>query len=159
MLKLETRELKAGEIGLSIILVLFSIFAIYQSYRINGADLTISSPGAFPTFISIMLLIFSIWILVENYRSNIQMKNTIKEKINDIGSLTLSKEILLIIIFIIIYALIIDKIGFVVSTIMFLWISISFLSKEKIFINLGLSILIVAGIVLIFNTIFNVVLP
>lgn len=159
MLKLEKNELKAGEIGLSTILILFSSFAIYESYRISEVDLTISSPGAFPMFISILLLIFSIWIFVEDYRSNRQKKQRILDKISSIGRLILPKKIFQTIIFLAIYALVLDKIGFVISTLMFLWISISFLAKENFLKNLGISILIVVSIVLIFNTIFNVVLP
>lgn len=153
------KELKAGEIGLGIILVLFSILAIYESYRISEANLTIASPGAFPMFISIILLVFSIWIGIENYQSKRLKKYSVLEKTKSIASLVLSKDIFLTIAFLIIYAFILEKVGFIISTIMFLWTSISFLTKGKIFKNLGVSILIVASIVLIFNTIFNVVLP
>lgn len=158
-MKLEKRELKAGEMGFGILLILFSIFAIYESYRISRVDLTLSSPGAFPMFISTLLLVFTCWIGVENYYSKRPKKQNVLDKTKALGSLILSRDILLTIVFLIIYALVLEKVGFVISTVIFLWTSISFLSRGKIIKSLGISILIVVFIVLIFNTIFNVVLP
>lgn len=151
-------QLKLGERGLSIILILFSIFAIIESYKISGTKLTSSSPGAFPIFISSMLLIFSIWILGEK-RSLSQSKMEIKERLKALGNLIFTKDIVVVLILLIIYSVILELVGFTISTFLFLWIAISFLSSGKILRNLGVSILSVSIILLIFKTIFKVILP
>lgn len=156
---MEKQEKKVGEMGLSIFLILFSIFVIYESYGISGSDITISSPGAFPLFISIMMLVFSIWITIENYGVSKNSNQTISRKLKAIRELVFSRDIVMTTIFLIAYALILARIGFVISTILFLWLNINFLSKNNNIKNLWIAILIVVIIVLIFNTIFNVVLP
>ena len=82
---MDKQENKVGEMGLSIFLILFSIFVIYVSYGISGSDITISSPGAFPLFISIMMLVFSLWIATENYRVSKNSNETISSKLKSIS--------------------------------------------------------------------------
>lgn len=152
------KKLKPGEKGLSIILILFSIFTLIESYKISGNKLTASSSGAFPMFISVMLFIFSIWIYFE--KTNVSDKEiSITERMKETRDLILTKDISVFIIMLIIYAILLEWIGFETSTLLFLWAGISFLYKNNIIKNLGISILTVGIIVIIFNTIFKVILP
>lgn len=147
------KKYKNKEKGLTIILILLSIFAFIESYKINGKDITSSSPGAFPIFISVLLFVFSIWIFIEN----IKISSKKNEKNED--SKIFDKNILIFIILLILYGILIKWIGFIISTFAFLWTSISFFSKEKYLFNLGISVLTVTLIMIIFNTIFKVILP
>lgn len=153
------KQLQIGERGLSFILILFSIFAIYESYKISGTKLTSASPGAFPLFISIMLLIFSIWIWGEKCKLSLSSKLKLGDRIKALGNLLFTKEISVVIILLIVYASVLELLGFTLSTFLFLWITISFLSSGKILRNLGVSVLSVSIILLIFKTIFKVILP
>lgn len=130
-------------------LIVLSIFAVFQSFKISGKELTSSSPGAFPVFISILLLIFSLWIFIEGNKKD---KATSKDKI-------FTQEIIVIIILLVLYGLLLEKLGFEISTFGFLFISISYLSKKEIFKNLIISSLTVVLIIFIFKTVFKVILP
>lgn len=130
-------------------LIVLSVLAIFQSLLISGKELTWTSPGAFPLFISALLLLFSIWIFIEGKHGEVSRK---KEKI-------FTKEIIFIIILIFLYGLFLETIGFEIATFGFLFLSISYLSKMNLFRNLSISLFTVIIIVFIFKTIFKVILP
>ena len=130
-------------------LILFSIFTIFQSAKISGSELTSTSSGAFPLFISVLLLIFSIWIFVEGSK---EKEGKVKYKI-------FTREIGVIILLLALYGLLLELLGFGIATFGFLFISISYLSKKDIFKNLIVSSLTVVIIIFIFKTVFKVILP
>ena len=130
-------------------LILFSIFTIFQSAKISGSELTSTSSGAFPLFISVLLLIFSIWIFVEGSK---EKEGKVKYKI-------FTREIGVIILLLALYGLLLELLGFGIATFGFLFISISYLSKKDIFKNLIISSLTVVIIIFIFKTVFKVILP
>lgn len=130
-------------------LILFSIFTIFQSAKISGSELTSTSSGAFPLFISVLLLIFSLWIFVEGSK---EKEGKVKYKI-------FTREIGVIILLLVLYALLLELLGFGIATFGFLFISISYLSKKEIFKNLIISSLTVLIIIFIFKTVFKVILP
>lgn len=130
-------------------LIALSIFAVFQSIKISGNELTPTSPGAFPLFISVLLLIFSIWIFIEG--GKIDEKSS-KDKI-------FTKEIIFIVILLILYSLLLESIGFEIATFGFLFVSISYLSKKNFIRNLLISLLTVGIIIFVFKTVFKVILP
>lgn len=134
---------------INLTLIVLSIFAVFQSYKISGNELTSTSPGAFPLFISALLLIFSILIYIEERR-----KGQVEFK-----TLLFSKEIIVIIILLVLYGLLLETIGFEIATFGFLFIAISYLSKKDILKNLIISSLTVVVIIFIFKTVFKVMLP
>ena len=130
-------------------LIILSVFAIFQSLKISGNELTTTSPGAFPIFISVLLLVFSIWIFIEGRKKD---ENPSKDKI-------FTKEIISTIILLILYSLLLESIGFEIATFGFLFLSISYLSKKNTIRNLLISLLTVGIIIFVFKTVFKVILP
>lgn len=130
-------------------LIILSVFAIFQSLKISENELTTTSPGAFPIFISTLLLVFSVWIFIEGRKKH---KNPSKDKI-------FTKEIISIIILLILYSLLLESIGFEIATLGFLFLSMSYLSKKNTIRNLLISLLTVGIIIFVFKTVFKVVLP
>ena len=130
-------------------LILLSVFAVFESIKISGSELTSTSPGAFPLFVSVLLLGFSIWIFVEGSK---RKEDASKDKI-------FTKEIIFIIILLFLYSLLLESIGFEIATLGFLFFSISYLSKKNTIRNLLISLLTVGIIIFVFKTIFKVILP
>lgn len=130
-------------------LIILSIFAFFQSFKISGNELTPTSPGAFPLFISVLLLIFSVWIFIEGSRKDV---STSQDKI-------FTKEIIFLVILLILYSLLLETIGFEIATLVFLFLAISYLSKKNIIRNLLISLLTVGIIIFVFKTVFKVILP
>lgn len=130
-------------------LIILSIFAFFQSFKISGNELTPTSPGAFPLFISVLLLIFSVWIFIEGSKKDV---STSQDKI-------FTKEIIFLVILLILYSLLLETIGFEIATLVFLFLAISYLSKKNIIRNLLISLLTVGIIIFVFKTVFKVILP
>ncbi len=114
---------------IDITLIVLSLFAVFQSVRISGRELTPTSPGAFPLFISILLLVFSIWIYIEDNKK-------VESKFE--GSI-FSKEIIVIIILLVLYGLLLELLGFGIATFGFIFISTCYLSKGNIIKNFIIS--------------------
>ena len=130
-------------------LIVLSVFSVFQSLKISGSELTPTSPGAFPLFISVLLLGFSIWIFIEGSRRD---EKAFKDSI-------FTKEIIFIIILLAIYSLLLESVGFEIATLGFLFLSINYLSKKNTIRNLLISLLMVGIIIFVFKTIFKVILP
>lgn len=130
-------------------LIILSIFAFFQSFKISSNELTPTSPGAFPLFISVLLLIFSVWIFIEGSKKDV---STSQDKI-------FTKEIIFLVILLILYSLLLETIGFEIATLVFLFLAISYLSKKNIIRNLLISLLTVGIIIFVFKTVFKVILP
>lgn len=130
-------------------LIIFSIFAVFQSLKISGNELTPTSPGAFPLFISILLLGFSIWIFIEGSKRD---ENPSKDKI-------FTKEIIFIIILLLLYSLLLEIMGFEMATLGFLFLSINYLTKSNTIRNLFISLLTIGIIIIVFKIVFKVILP
>lgn len=156
---MEKKRLKPGERGFGIILIIISILAIFQSVGISGAEITPTSPGAFPLFISTISLMFAIWIWAEKRSLSSQKHLSIWEKSKSIVKMLISKDIAVMIIFLFIYSLVLEYFGFEISTFLFLWVSMVFLARGKVFKSFGVSLFIISIILVIFKTIFKVILP
>lgn len=151
--------LQTGERGLSYILIALGLFATYEATKISGAELTSSSPGAFPLFISSTLLIFGIWIWGEKRNFSPIRYSSYGEKVKALGELIFTKSVVVIVFFIALYSLFLDFLGFSLATLIFLWASISYLTKGKWIRNLMIAALNLGLILLIFKLIFKVILP
>jgi ABC-type multidrug transport system permease subunit len=82
-------------------------------------------------------------------------KNKVKETINSM----LNRRIVVSIILIFIYAFLLGIVGFEISTLLFLFSIMMFLKAGKWFKVLIISSVTLGVIIVIFSTIFNVILP
>lgn len=145
-----------GELGISLIFVSLSIFIVISALYILKADITLSSPGAFPMFVSMIMLITSILIYKD-------IKDNSKERYNSslkkTMTLLFNKDVLGMIIFILIYTIMLSIAGFKITTLFFLWGSMIFLKVGNWKKTLIISVSTVASIILIFSFVFKVILP
>ncbi|AOT70495.1 tripartite tricarboxylate transporter TctB family protein [Geosporobacter ferrireducens] len=156
---MEDRELQVGERGLSYMLIALSSFAIYESVKISGANLTSSSPGAFPLFISSLLFVFSMWIWGEKKKFSPESYSNYGEKIKALGNLIFKKDVVVVILLLVLYSVFLGIVGFPLATFAFLWIAISYLTSGSWGKNLFIALLNLGVILLIFKVLFKVILP
>ena len=153
------KELQTGERGLSYILIALGLFAVYAAAKISGSKLTISSPGAFPLFISSLLLIFGIWIWGEKRKFSPDQYSGYGEKMKALGELIFTKDVVVIISLLFLYSIGMNFLGFPIATLAFLWVGISYLKRGNLLRNLLISLLNLGVILFIFKLIFKVILP
>lgn len=158
---MKPRRLFKGErpfiLSLGIVCLIFLFFSL-QMYL---ADPTPSSQGAFPLFVSSVLLLMAVFMLWEMRKCEnaFNQETALIEKIKSSIQFLLPGKVPLILLYVLVYAIILPKLGFVISTLVFLLGSMFTLNREKPIRTLIVSVCVLAGIVLIFQYIFKVVLP
>lgn len=139
---------------LIILLILFSVFLIdalkYEGVmegRINGS-------GVIPQFVSVLVLIMIAMLAIKTFE-----RSDKRIKIVEILRFLFCREVIIMITMITLYAILIEKIHFVPTTMFFLFFTMLFLDKTKIGNKLVVSTCTIASILVIFRYIFNIILP
>lgn len=144
---------KPGETGFNILLLLGSVFLFYQAYKIAGFS-ALSSPGAIPMAASAIMVI-SACIIVAKEFSRPKAEGGAKAFFTQILPFTIAVMCGLIILF----AVVLQKVGFVLTGIGFLFASIWFLQKRGPLHAALIAVLSVVIIYVLFRLIFQVILP
>lgn len=148
----------AGELVFTGLLLVFSVFMLWQAYSISKFE-SITSAGSFPMFVTAVMLITALVIAGQTVRARPLPRE---------GGETLARQFarqitpLVLVSFtlaIVAYMLMLDAIGFVPASYLFLVVSMRLLGGRRIVLNLVVSALSLAAIYVIFQTVFSVVLP
>lgn len=153
---------KPGEKGFSFILLIIGILALIESIKMFVKDPTPSSYGALPLFLSIVIVVFMLKIiLIEDKNTGSESDNLpFKEKVKSAISFIFTRDIIMVFLMLLGYCtMLILGLGFEISTTLFLILSMTYLMGGQILKN-GIYTAISMGFILIvFKTIFQVILP
>ncbi len=133
----------------SIILCLISAVVYYSASQFDMSYIgdTGLGPDFFPKVVSVILIVLSILIFISNGKDKKTEKNpNIKYTLITIGIFA-------------VYIVLIGKIGYLVSTILFSFAIISLLKKDSIVLKVVYSIIFPVGLYLLFTYAFKVSLP
>ena len=149
---------RAGENFFGWLLMAFSLFVFFQAYRISGFS-SISSPGTFPMGAAAVMILSIGIIQLNNLRRKKPNTESFKEELRLAAASVLPRIFLVYIAVIIIYMILIEPLRFLPSSLAFLLVSMIYLKGaswlKSIFIGVGT----MAGIYLVFQYVFRVVLP
>lgn len=144
---------KPGETGFNILLLLGSVFLFYQAYKIAGFS-ALSSPGAIPMAASAIMVISACIIVMKDF-ARPKAVGGVKAFFAQILPFTIA----VMCGFIILFAVVLQKVGFVLTGLVFLWVSIWFLQKRGPLPAAMIALLCVVVIYVLFRLIFQVILP
>ena len=133
----------------SIILCLISAVVYYSASQFDMSYIgdTGLGPDFFPKVVSVILIVLSILIFISNGKDKKTEKNpNIKYTLITIGIFA-------------VYIVLIGKIGYLVSTILFSFAIVSLLKKDSIVLKVVYSIIFPVGLYLLFTYAFKVSLP
>lgn len=140
-----------GERLFTFALMLFSIFLFWRAYLISGFS-ELSSPGAIPMGASAVMV----------FATSIAFAQSFKQPLAEgvrffhhgfpivVGAMMA---------FIVLYAVMLEQLGFLSTSLLFLVISLRTLSQFSMLSILGLSTLCLMAIYIVFRLIFQIVLP
>lgn len=141
-------------------LVIILIFIITGGFLYESIGLTgiiqgqHSGIGSLPQIITIIVIILNGFLLLQylkGKKKNMNFKNIIYH--------VFPKEVIILIMLVISYALLIEKLHFRITTLLFLWIGMVSLDKKRPILKLIIALGVLASLLLIFSTIFKVLLP
>jgi putative tricarboxylic transport membrane protein len=152
------RRRLAGEIVFSLILVVFSAFMLWTAYGIAGFS-SLTSAGAFPLVATGILLITGLINVVHALREapsdRVDGESLARQFVRQLTPGVLVSFTLAIAV----YMVALEWAGFVISSYLFLVVSMWLLGSRRIVLNLVVAALSLAAIYVIFQTVFSVVLP
>lgn len=147
-----------GELVFSMLLIGFSLFMLWQAYSISRFE-SFTSAGAFPMFAAAVMLISGLIAVGETVRMTpvpgTEGESVWRQFVRQITPGALVQFVIAISA----YMFILEPAGFVLSSYVFLVISMWLLGSRKWVLNLWVSALSLAVVYLVFRTIFAVVLP
>ncbi|MDD4726005.1 MAG: tripartite tricarboxylate transporter TctB family protein [Tissierellia bacterium] len=158
---MKKRGLEKGEVTFLLVNVLLGIILFILSIQIYKKDTTLSSQGAFPFILSILMMVMSALMIVElkKYdKVDISEKKALV-KIREIIAYIFPGKIFPIMTLIVIYAVVLPRVGFTISTFFFLSLSLITFHPRDIVKSLLISAGVVGVILVIFQYIFKVMLP
>lgn len=146
-----TRSKRPGEDIFGLATLAVSIALLWQSYEISGFS-ALSSPGSFPMAASAVMVLGSLLVVRDNVRRNRQAATGDRTPI-----ITLTGVIFMALI--LAYALLLEPLGFLLSSFLFLMAGMMLLYRGGIVKTLGIVLLALVLIYIVFRVIFQVILP
>jgi hypothetical protein len=157
-----TAELRPGEKGFTIFLLILSAFFLYQSILLYRKNPGSSSCAALPLGVSILLTVLSLWNVILNIKKKTPLSGsmTIAKKVRDALVYIFPMDVLVMTGLVVLYCAALRMgLGFYISTPIFLWCSMCYLLRKDYLINLLWTTLCMLFILLVFSLLFSVVLP
>lgn len=147
-----------GEIAFTVLLLLFSAFMLWTAYGISGFE-SLTSAGAFPMVVTAVMLITGVLNVRHTLRETPSPRQPGESLARQFVRQLTPPVLLGFTLAIVAYMLVLDWAGFLLSSYVFLALSMWLLGSRRIVLNLVVSALSLAAIHVIFQTVFSVVLP
>jgi putative tricarboxylic transport membrane protein len=130
----------------SLIWLVFSIGVCIESYRLGMATLRNPGPGLYPFGIGLIMAIISLIVL---FSSILGEKGTgsaeePEEKVN-------KRDLILVVILLFLYAVILERLGFVLSTLFFIIFILTIIEKKRWYTAISFAVLATVMIYAVFN--------
>ena len=158
---MEKHTQQKGEKGFLVILTLFSLVCFIASMRMFFTAPKLSGEGTVPTLCSLVMLVTTILSFAElrGCPQPFEDKLPLVKKAKETFAFLFPGKVGIIVLYCILYAVMLNFIGFAVSTVLFLALSMLTLNHKK-----KLRMLVIAGIttacvLVVFQYIFQVQLP
>ena len=142
---------RPGELAFNLFLFLASLFLFWSAYGISGFE-ALSSPGVVPMATTFVMIYSSGTILWEVLRKKPSTTETLTGQI-------IPAPVVVTIVMVALYAVLLQPLGFIPTSILFLLVMIRYLSGRPWGFCLAVSVGTVALIYLIYRLIFAVLMP
>ena len=147
-----------GELVFTLLLVLFSLFMLMSAYSISGFE-SITSAGSFPMVATGVMVICGLIIAAGTVRAPRAERAPGETLAQQFARLLTPGVLVAFTVAIALYMLALEPVGFLVSSYLFLVISMRLLGSRRRLLNLIVSAVALGLIYVIFRTVFSVVLP
>lgn len=144
---------RPGEVVFTIFLLVGSLVLLWQAYGISGFS-ALSSAGAFPMAMSAVMVVSLAITLARTLR-----KPAPAAVLERLRAEILPGTVVVFCGLILVYSLILDWLGFIPASFLFLLTAITFLQGGRFKRALGLSLLSIICVYVVFRLVFQVVLP
>lgn len=153
-----TRVRLPGELVYSCLMVMLSAFLLWTAFGISGFKSS-TSAGSFPMAAAATMLVCSLIFVAQTARARLA-EGEMGESLPGHFVRRIAPPVLLwMTLAIVVYMLSLERVGFIVSSYLFLAIGMRILGGRRWVLNLAVSAACLAAIYVVFQTAFSVVLP
>lgn len=147
----DSTKKKIGEVPFAAALLVLSLLLLWQAYEISGFE-GLSSPGAFPMAAAFVMVVSSAMILIHTVR--IQDRDDAR-----LGAEVLPPAVVVMIVLIGLYAVLLQWLGFLPTSLIFLTVGITYLKHGSPLQSFLISLGALIGIYVLFRVVFSVLMP
>lgn len=140
-----------GERIFCFLLVVFSLYLFWQAYQIAGFS-SLSSSGAFPLATTAVMIITSCIVFINSLKLP-------KDENSTFFYHCLPPVVAIVMAAILVYAVILESLGFILSSALFLFCTIQYLYRRNVLTTISLTLLALIIIYIVFRLLFQVILP
>lgn len=147
---LSTRNKKLG-----LVLFIFSIIYLYLSFQLPAYNLVPVDADAIPLVLGFLLMILSIvlFFIKDTKQDYEKQKSTLPENKKD------TVMLITVAVFIIIYIVILQSFGFIISSLLFIFLTTLLLGYRRHIVNFIVSISVPIAFYYLFDTLLKISLP
>lgn len=145
---------RPGELAIGIVLLAFSCWACWQSYRIEGFD-SLSGSGVFPLLASSVMVVSGAFILAKS----IKLPRAKEEAEASAVSYLFPLKFLVFVPLMVAFAAAMPALGFFTSAALFIFVAIYFLWRKNLLTTILVTAISICAIYVIFRVLFKVVMP
>ncbi len=146
-----------GELSFMVLIVAFSTFMLWASYNISKFE-SISSAGAFPMVCAAAMLVTGLMSLLQTARAKLSLEGDETLMQQFVRKLA-PPQLVLFAVLISLYMFLLERLGFLLSSYLFLVSAMQLLGSRRVVLNLLISAGMLIAIYIVFQTAFSVVLP
>lgn len=158
---MKKRPLEKGELGFVLVLGVFSLVALIASLKMFLTAPSLNGEGTVPLITSCILvgmIIIMLWEM-RGCPGGFAKGTALGQKIKELLQYLFPGMVGVIVVYCIVYALLLNRLGFAVSTLVFLFASMVTLNREHKVRSFVISAVTLACIMVLFQSIFKVQLP
>lgn len=148
---MEERPKRPGETAFALILLGVSVFLLWKAFGISGFS-ALSSAGAFPLAVSAVMVVTAVMIVVATIRREPAEKVSFFKAI-------LPPVVVVMTVLIGGYAFLLEPLGFLPTSALFLFLAMVFLRHGKVVSSFGYALAGLAGVYVVFRLVFTVLMP
>ena len=158
---MKKRTLEKGELGFVLALGAFSLIALIASIKMFVTAPTLNGEGTVPLITSAILVLMAVIMLVEirGCPRGFEKGVALGVKVREIFRFLFPGMVGIITLYCVVYAVLLNFLGFLVSTLIFLVGSMITLNREHKIRSVLVSVITLACIMILFQYIFKVQLP
>lgn len=157
---MKTRKMIIGEMACVVVILLVSLGAFAAALKLFLANPGVSTQGTFPLIASSIMVLSSLVMVGEMRYLSPSFEEGEKGNRLKLTLVSLFPDRMApVIVMVVLYAAALSHVGFVISTTAFLFVLMMILKAGKWYKSALISVGIVAGIMVIFQFVFHVVLP
>jgi putative tricarboxylic transport membrane protein len=146
-------EKMPGETLFGYLMLAMSLALLWQAYKISGFE-SLSSPGSFPMAAAAIMVVTACVVVIKDVR-----RKRPDHLVESFFRHVLPPLVAIMMAFILVYAVVLETVGFIPTTLGFLVLSIHVLHRRSLVFTLVISILALVVVYIIFRLVFQIILP